>query len=137
MKQKILEIKQALSLRLYNSALALALTLPSICARVEYGNKKRNDKVHYINWFDKYAKDKFTFDATQLSGNEIISYNTIDGNVCYNLRCAILHAGNFEIDNCKYKKIIIHGHNPNGKIFESEFTDNYVFHMDINRFCHL
>lgn len=36
MKKKILEVKQALSNRLYNSALALTLTLPSICARAEF-----------------------------------------------------------------------------------------------------
>jgi hypothetical protein len=67
----------------------------------------------------------------------VVKYNTIDGNTCYKLRCAVLHAGNFEIDQCKYKKIFIHGHDQKSKTYEHEFTDDGKFHMDVNKFCAL
>lgn len=137
MKKKIDEIKQCLDLKLYNSALALVLTLPSVCARVEYGNAIVGDKAKYVNWFNKYAKDKFTFEAVRIPGDNLVEFNTIDGNTCYKLRCAVLHAGNYEVDECKYTKITIHGHDQNSEIYEHEYTDSGEFHMDINVFCKL
>ena len=137
MKQKIFEIKQALSMRLYNCALSLALTLPSVCARVEYDNTKKNDKSKYIEWFDKYAIKKFTFQAQQLPGCKTVVINTIDGLTCYKLRCAVLHAGNFDTDKCKYKNITIHGHDKNSEIYEHECLDEIDSHIDVNKFCDL
>ena len=96
MEKKIDEIKQCLNLKLYNSALTLTLTLPSICARVEYDNATNGDKAMYINWFNKYAKDKFTFEAVRIPGDNLVQFNTIDGDTCYKLRCAVLHAGNYD-----------------------------------------
>ena len=151
-KKKIEEIKKSLRLRLYDCALSLTLTLPSICARVEYGKGKTSDKRNYINWFDKYAKDKFAFKSDRIPDGEIVEFNTIDGKTCYSLRCAVLHAGNFKVNDCKYTKIEIHGHKQNSEIFEHEFTEADIletnipseeivygtkFHMDVTKFCNL
>ena len=113
-----------------------------------FGKSQIGDKKIYIDWFDKHAKDKFTFETYSIPGNEIGTFNTIDGNTCYQLRCAVLHAGNFDVNTCKYDKIMIHGHDQNSKIFEHEFTETKVihdnkmkyeriFHLDINKFCNL
>ena len=82
----IKEIKFNLSNKAYQSALVLSLTLPSICAKVEYGNDSRTD---YKNWCDNHIpKDKFLFGMPGFEGNELT------GEVIYQLRCAVLHSGN-------------------------------------------
>ena len=136
MKKKVFEVKQALSLGAYNSALALVLTLPAICAKVEFGEIKEDSK-RYISWFDKYAIEKFTFKVNRIPDEKRLKIITIDGKTCYKLRCAVLHAGNFGIKKCKYKKIIIHAHNQNSEIYESELIDGPGAHFDIHKFCNL
>lgn len=136
MKNKISEIKQALSLRMYNSALALALTLPAICAKVEFDDIEQ-DSQKYIAWFDKHAIGKFTFRTNRIPDGKPSTIITIDGKTCYKLRCAVLHAGNFEAKKCKYEKIIIHGHDQSSEIYEHELFDGPNAHIDINKFCNL
>lgn len=77
----------------FRSALALSLTLPDICAHVEYC-KEETKKDDYVNWFNKYVEhDEFHF---PLPGFES---NTLDGFVCYQLRCAVLHQGNTDVSS--------------------------------------
>lgn len=136
LKKKIYEIKQALGLRAYNSALALVLTLPSICAKVEFDDIKE-DSRKYIAWFNKYATNKFTFKTNRIPDGKPSEFITIDGDTCYKLRCAVLHAGNFETHSCKYSKITIHGHDQNGEFFEHEKYKDGIANIDINKFCDL
>ena len=137
MKKKILEVKQALSNRLYNSALALTLTLPSICARAEYDALIDGDRKTYVEWFNKYAIEKFTFRTNRIPDGKPSKIITIDGDTCYKLRCAVLHAGNFEIFKCKYEKIIIHAHDQDSEIYEHELIDSPNAYFDIHKFCFL
>ena len=46
------EINRALSYDLYFSALSLALTLPDICGKAEYPDKKSTSR--YKLWYDEY-----------------------------------------------------------------------------------
>lgn len=93
--QKTKEIRSALQAELYDSALALALTLPDICAKVEYGKTSRDN---YIKWFDELVAEKFMYSATILPDNVITNYQMINGADCYGLRCAFLHSGVCIID---------------------------------------
>lgn len=99
MKNKFLQIKQAIDAGAYLPALALSLTLPDICGQIEYpdlynerhGKKFRNGKEQYIKWYDEYVKP-----ICFIPGNDAPE-NQFDGAMCYALRCAFLHAGNFEL----------------------------------------
>lgn len=136
---KINEIRNALALHLYNCALALALTLPDICAKVEYRDRSDLGKgAKYRTWFDTYAKHKFTYQATQLPAGSIVPITTIDGKTCWKLRCAVLHAGNFSSEggaDRKYNQITVHAHKSDSYFKEHEIVDGKKIELDVNRFC--
>lgn len=109
MKTKIAEVRNALEKRLYYCALALLLTLPDICAKVEYPNSYTYGK-NYTLWFDTHAKKYFTVIPITIPPRESEEYTWLTGEECWKLRCAVLHAGNFKL-NCKnsnLKKLFIH-----------------------------
>ena len=67
------------------SALGIALTLPDICGNIAYPNTKVAD--HYKKWYSEYV-------------NPISALKFKDGfdeEICYKLRCAYLHSGNFDL----------------------------------------
>lgn len=69
------------------SALGIALTLPDICGNIAYPNTKVAD--HYKKWYSEYV-------------NPISALKFKDGfdeEICYKLRCAYLHSGNFDADD--------------------------------------
>lgn len=69
------------------SALGIALTLPDICGNIAYPNTKVAD--HYKKWYSEYV-------------NPISALKFKDGfdeEICYKLRCAYLHSGNFDLGN--------------------------------------
>lgn len=96
MQKKIKDIREALGNKTYYCALALALTLPDICCKVEKGllSGENSDRNMYIAWIDKYVRfDDFHF---PISGFE---EQTFDGKMCYSLRCKVLHNGNTDVKN--------------------------------------
>lgn len=87
----IKDIKTALGNDAYIAATALALTMPDICCQVENGMSSSN-RNHYITWANNHMdKEDFTF---PLSGFERQKF---DGEMCYALRCKVLHNGNVDI----------------------------------------
>ncbi len=72
------------------SALGMALTLPDICGNIAYPNT--GNGFRYKKWFDEYALPK-----SGISVDE--GFMSVDGAVCYKLRCAYLHSGNFDLGN--------------------------------------
>lgn len=93
MIEKINDIRKALKNETYIAALALALTLPDICSQVENGVSSGNEKM-YKRWIDKYM-DSNSFEPP-IAGFEKQTFN---GNMCYALRCKIIHNGNTEVEN--------------------------------------
>ena len=85
------EIRKAIKNKTYLSALTLALTIPDICSQVETG-KEDSDRWIYIDWFNKYIeKESFDLDIGEFKEQ------TFNGNMCYALRCKVLHNGNVEL----------------------------------------
>lgn len=87
----VFEIRTALSLDLYLSALALALTLPDTCGKAEYPKENYNG-VRYKKWCSQYViKDRYDSpygcDMPYLS-DEII----------YSLRNSLLHQSTPNVD---------------------------------------
>lgn len=93
------DINKALDAEAYMAALSLALTLPDICAKAEYGDSLGN-KVRYIKWFDEYIGQYEQ--APVKPGETEMPY--LSGEVVYQLRCSVLHQGNPDIDSSKIKE---------------------------------
>ena len=132
MLKKINEVREAIKYGLYNCALALALTLPDNCASTEYTDKS-NKKEHYVNWFDKYAKPLFTSVATVLPSNEQKEVILLNGEECWNLRCAVLHAGNFRLKNNQI--ISLHVHTGNTEIHSHSIKDGQYMEYELIELC--
>lgn len=97
MEDTINSIRQALYDKNYLAALALALTIPDVCGHVEYPSEKNVGK-RYTDWCDKYFDDEFNGTATKNNPYNIPMpprFNAVD---CYELRCAVLHSGNTDMD---------------------------------------
>ena len=134
----IQEIEKALDAGLYNCALALTLTLPDICAKVEYADQTGWSKGEkYRAWFERYAKEVFTYDAVVFPTNEKIEVNTINGAECWKLRCSVLHAGNYEVRDkeSRYERYVFHAHRPESNIWEHELISAGVYQADVIKFC--
>ncbi len=100
------DLEKAVKGKAYFSALALALTLPDICGKIEYHNL--DDRGKYIKWFDEWIYQYLKIPTSKVDAFE--KYDELakfDGEVCYALRCAYLHAGNFELNGNGKKNIKI------------------------------
>lgn len=90
------DIRKALEHELYFVALSSALTLPDICGRAAYP-EKRSSRERYILWYDeeigKYEK----------SPKDKDNMPYLSGEVIYNLRCSLLHEGNPNMKNDRLK----------------------------------
>lgn len=100
-RRLIEDINKALDAEAYMAALSLALTLPDICAKAEYGDSLKN-KERYIKWFDEYIGQYEK--APVKEGETEMPY--LSGEVVYQLRCSVLHQGTPNIDNDKIKNEI-------------------------------
>ncbi|CDO04271.1 hypothetical protein BN988_02825 [Oceanobacillus picturae] len=102
MLDKIKDINHALRNKSYLSALALSLTLPDICGKIEYPhfkhkNGKRDVGKQYATWFENWV-DQFFADNTGWIKDYTKAKNPyFTGRMCYSLRCSFLHDGNSDI----------------------------------------
>lgn len=59
-KRVLEDIKIAYNNKAYFSALALTLTIPDICGKIQYKNDTNlKDREKYIKWFDEWIKEYF------------------------------------------------------------------------------
>lgn len=77
--------------------------LPNICAKIENPNLEKIHKEKYVKWFNKWVYRKY---YSHPSNREIRKGNVknpnlykikIDGDLCYALRCSLLHSGDDKI----------------------------------------
>lgn len=130
---KINEIKSALNSELYNCALALSLTIPDVCGKVEYPNEK--NKLRYINWFHKHAEKYFTVLATKLPEEKIVEYKWLTAEECYALRCSVLHAGDYDVEGIKLNQIHIHAHKRERENYSHTIRDSKYIDADVIDLC--
>ena len=86
MRQFIQAIEISLNTQNWYSALALALTLPDICGKIDSPDLKT--RLRYPKWFNEYVGEKYK--VVKPDGETHIF---MTGNDCYALRCAFLHEG--------------------------------------------
>lgn len=98
------------------SALGMALALPDICGNIAYHGLKNGER--YRKWFDEYVLSN----GYKPSDDGFIDIN---GAICYKLRCAYLHSGNFDLGNADEVKDI--------KIFKLHYSrDSLIRFIHIN-----
>ena len=85
MENLIQEIEDCRGKNCYLAALSLALIIPNVCA--SYG-KGGSNGIEYAAWCKKWL-DPFW---------------ELDGNLVYSIRCAILHAMNFELNGSSFNR---------------------------------
>ena len=130
---KIDEIKNALNSELYNCALALSLTIPDICGKVEYPKEK--NKSRYTKWFHEYAEKHFITLATKLPEEKIVEYQWLTADECYALRCSVLHAGDYNVEGINLEQIHIHAHKRNGENYSHTIRDSRFIDIDVINLC--
>jgi len=96
----ISDVNRALDAEAYLSALALMMTIPDICSKIEYGDSIQRTGDRYIAWFDEYI-GKY-----QRLPEEKVDTPFLSGEIAYQLRCAILHEGKPDVDKSKIKEAI-------------------------------
>ena len=159
MLEKIGSIKKSLDTGNYLAALALALSIPDICGQVEYPNLsgKGHTGERYKKWFDNYIFDDYNATGAspfynpniQLGKNGLTLKELIPPDFtsddCYQLRCAVLHSGNTDMDLSKVNfqrfKIVV-DKDENAILSGVNYTfgqptkDAYV-HLNLLRFCNI
>lgn len=90
------ECREALKHNLHLAALTLALTLPDICGKAEYGNSLRSG-ARYKEWYDEHIGSNEKYREEDES-----DFPYPSGEVIYRLRCMVLHQGtpNLEEGTC-------------------------------------
>lgn len=140
-------IKLSIKSKNWYSAIAIALTIPDICAKITDGNKSNGSK--YAKWFDDFVGDNYkttysTFvlervkeHSTDEDYQNLLKETRFSGNDCYALRCAYLHEGTGEIITQRAREILdeIKFSEPNHQmnLHGSIINNKLVLHIDI--FC--
>ena len=94
------DIRKSLDAECYFSALALVLTLPDICGKAKYPNKRVRRR--YVGWFDEYI-GKYEQCSCGSCKESHMPY--LSGDVVYSLRNSFSHQGSPNIQKSKSVQI--------------------------------
>jgi hypothetical protein len=117
-------VGDAVAQKNWYAALALALTLPDICADLE--NPTGISKKPYIRWWNTYRQPRYT---DYLSGDD-----------CYLFRCAFLHRGRSDITVQEARRVIsgfrFVYRDPNGLLLpHCNRINNVLLQLRVDLFC--
>lgn len=147
---RVEEVEFNIQDRRWQSALALALTLPDICGGIAFPDivkRYRDGRVmldrqklptrdvggQYIRWFDTYASDFF-----KLSDSDVRPY--ICGERCWQLRCEYLHQNKGFLNDEEEQRVRFHlGVNCGTSVCQMKedmvSSDGQDIRIDIEQFC--
>jgi hypothetical protein len=113
------DIESALKANVYYAAIALALSIPDVCASLQHpiGHVKGSNKSGYIKWF-----------TANLSG----AYPLLTGNDIYSLRSGVVHNGRFGAGN--FARVLFTVPNSQGNVFHNNII-NDALNLDAVQFC--
>ena len=130
------DINTALENEAYLSALSLVLTLPDVCGKAKYPNKKVGER--YISWYDEYVGQYETY----------IGKTTpyLSGEVVYSLRNSFLHQATPDIDKDKISEsqnkidefVLVIEPKKEIEIYADTTcvnADNKIYNVNIQRLC--
>jgi hypothetical protein len=124
-------LKLSLETKNWYSALALGLTLPDICSRLE--SPEVYSSVRYPGWFDKYVGRYYM----RTIGPEKENYVFLSGKDAYALRCSFLHQGDSNIDQQRSKDVLsdfLFVKPPEAGIFHLNLLDD-TLQLQVDLFC--
>ncbi|MDP2694408.1 MAG: hypothetical protein Q8O58_06035 [Gallionella sp.] len=113
------EIDRALDAGLYYLAIAMALTIPDICAALESQNGETSGPK-YKAWY---------------TANLGAQYPNVTDADCWSLRCGVLHQGRCGHQNMQYGRILFTIPNAQNNVFHNNII-NDALNLDAVRFCH-
>lgn len=92
----ISDVRRCIAENISVAGLALALTIPDIIGEecypnMTYDDGSRKTRAQYIRWYNAYVADEF--------GSKD---SWFDGEMCYELRCSLLHSGRADIEYHHY-----------------------------------
>lgn len=150
MLNRIAEIRSCINHDLYEAALALALTLPDICGKVEYPNAKVGPR--YRDWIINFVDNNVFYDSCFDIINLNQTFEPLTASDIYNLRCSFLHNGDDDlqqgvrprIDQYQLVKPGVLGVDNNGKdygymyqIREENGQQIHLAKINIKYFCEM
>ena len=112
------EIELAIKSKLYYLAVAMALTLPDICAALESEDGLTSSKK-YKAWYSENLAEKYP------------RMTDVD---CYSLRCGVLHQGRCGHPNSQYGRVIFTIPNAQRNVFHNNII-NDALNLDAPQFC--
>jgi hypothetical protein len=113
------------------AALAVALTMPDICGRLESPSK--GSQARFVDWYDRFLLKRYQANV----GADRQLHTFLCGSDCYALRCAFLHQGEFGIDDQRAQQALEHFHFtvPRPGSFVHMNQMNNVLQLQVDRFC--
>ena len=127
MNRFVTAVRNSISEKNWLAALAMALTLPDICANIEGTEGKPAEK--YKTWFDKNLKHIYLGGA---AGQEPL----LSGSDCYALRCSYLHDGSESPgDHHKARQVIKRYHFREPDFFMHRNRINDTLQLRVDLFC--
>jgi hypothetical protein len=126
-------ITKAVTDKNWLAAVALSLTMPDICGRME--QPKHGSEKRYKAWWDKYMLDRYS--STILNRHRVF----LSGADAYALRCAYVHEGGGNTLNQRAREALTHFHfvTPNERLsihnmrLSSQGNARLILQVDI--FC--
>lgn len=131
MKELIQAVEIALATRNWYGALAVALTLPDICGKIDAPTA--GSRARYAQWFETYVGHKYV----SYVGVDRQRHVFLSGDDCYALRCAYLHEGSDDItlqrarDALDRFRMVV---SPPGSVFHNNRV-NSKLQLDVAHFC--
>lgn len=148
MKHLTESITKSIETNNWYSAIAVALTIPDICSKINDGTKTNRKK--YAKWFDDYVGENYKTNYSQNQLEMVRKYSTeqdyqnllkgtlLSGNDCYALRCAYLHEGTGKIITQRAREILdeIKFVEPNDQMNMNGSIINNKLVLHIDEFCY-
>ncbi len=148
MLEKLDEIEKTLERKCYLAAVTLALTIPDICGKIKYPNEKVG--YRYKKWFEDYVEIYYVDHNGWDNINKRAKNPYFTSDMCYSLRCELLHAGTINIENFgkidkqKYEmdfsfRLMVHGcdsygHSTSGEK-DGKINRKNIVTLEVVKFC--
>lgn len=142
MRHLIESVRKSVVDQNWYAALAGALLLPDIAAKVD--GRAGPSSARFISWYTDYLLPKYSLPAnspTVVSGKSRAA--SLSGRECYALRCAFLHAGEFDLTQQVQMRDVLDRVSfavPWGGTFPHRSTMTSAFHgktlvLSVDQFC--